>query len=98
MLDQRKLDPHCKPVAARGGKELYRTLPGLSGIKATRRIIGERPDVSAALEAGAAGYLLKGRASEELIEAIRCVATGVYVARKPAPKESNHEELEYERQ
>ncbi len=66
------------------------SMPGLSGIEATRRIRGERPEVrvlalsmhrerqyvAAALEAGAAGYLLKDRVSERLIEGIRCVAGG----------------------
>lgn len=66
------------------------SLPGLNGIEATRRIIAERPRIkvlclsmhrerqyaSAALEAGAAGYLLKDRASDRLIEAIRCVVGG----------------------
>ncbi len=66
------------------------SMPRLSGIEATRRIAGERPEIrvvclsmhrerqyaSAALEAGAVGYLLKDRVSEHLIEAIRCVVGG----------------------
>ncbi len=66
------------------------SLPGLNGIKATRRISAERPRikivclsmhrerqyVEAALEAGAVGFLLKDRVSEDLIEAIRCVVEG----------------------
>ena len=66
------------------------SLPGLNGIEATRRIVVESPRikvicmsmhrerqyVAASLEAGAAGYLLKDRASESLIEAIRCVVGG----------------------
>ncbi len=66
------------------------SMPGLNGIKATRRIIAERPRikvlclsmhrerqyVSAAFEAGAAGYLLNDRASEQLIEAIRQIVAG----------------------
>lgn len=70
------------------------SLPGLSGIEATRRIGAEnsqvkvlclsmhrqRQYVEAALEAGAAGYLLKDRASENLVKAIRAViAGGVYL-------------------
>ncbi len=76
------------------------SLPGLSGIEATRRIVGERPRiqvvclsmhrerqyVSAALEAGAVGYLLKDRVSEELVEAIRCVVDGgVYLCPEVRP-------------
>ncbi len=66
------------------------SLPGWSGIEATRRIVAARPGirvvclsmhrerqyVAAALEAGAAGYLLKDRVSERLAEAIRRVAEG----------------------
>ena len=66
------------------------SLPGFNGIEATRRIVVERPRikvlclsmhrerqyVAASLEAGAAGYLLKDRASENLIEAIRTVVGG----------------------
>ncbi len=70
------------------------SMPGLNGIEAARRITAERPRikvlclsmhrerqyVEAALEAGAAGYLLKDRTSERLIEAIRQVtAGGIYL-------------------
>lgn len=70
-------------------------LPGLNGIEATRRIVAERPEikvicismhrerqyVDASLEAGAVGYLIKDRISENLIEAIRSgVEGGVYVS------------------
>ncbi len=70
------------------------SLPELNGIEATRRIVAERPEVkvlclslhrqrqyvTAALEAGASGYVLKERAAEDLIEAIRTVvAGGVYL-------------------
>lgn len=62
----------------------------LNGIEATRRIAAERPEVrvlaismhsdrrfvEAALEAGAAGYLLKEDASEELVGAVRKVTAG----------------------
>lgn len=66
------------------------TMPGLSGIEATRQILAERPGIKvlcltmhrerqslqAALEAGASGYVLKDRAPEVMIAAIRCVAGG----------------------
>ncbi len=76
------------------------SLPGLSGIEATRRISDERPEVkilalsmhrerqyvATALEAGAAGYLLKDRVSERLIDGIRCVASGgVYLCPEVRP-------------
>ena len=67
-------------------------MPHLNGVEATRQIIGRRtgkpPKVIALsmhqdrrfmtemLKAGASGYLLKDAASEELIQAIRTVATG----------------------
>lgn len=65
-------------------------MPELSGIEATRRITAELPAVKilaismhgdrrfveAMLEAGAAGYLLKESAAEELIAAVRAVAAG----------------------
>ena len=66
------------------------SMPGLSGIEATRQIVSERPRIKvlclsmhrerqylrAALEAGAGGYVLKDRSPEELTEAIRRVAAG----------------------
>jgi DNA-binding NarL/FixJ family response regulator len=66
------------------------SMPGLNGIEATRRIIHNRPDtkviglsmhadcryVHAMFQAGAAGYLLKNAASDELIRACRAVAEG----------------------
>jgi DNA-binding NarL/FixJ family response regulator len=65
-------------------------MPGLNGIEATRRIISEAPDakvialtmhserryVVEMLNAGASGYLLKERAFEELVDAIREVVAG----------------------
>lgn len=65
-------------------------MPGMSGAEATRKITAslpavrvlclsmhvERRFVSAVLEAGAAGYLLKDCAQEELAEAIRQVTAG----------------------
>ncbi len=76
------------------------SLPGLSGLEATRWLVAERPEikvlclsihrerqyVSAALEAGATGYLVKDRVSEKLIEAIRSVAGGgVYLCPEVRP-------------
>ncbi len=65
-------------------------MPGLNGIKATRQIASEVGGVrvlclsmhssprfvEAAFEAGAAGYLLKDSATDELLRAIRAVLTG----------------------
>jgi DNA-binding NarL/FixJ family response regulator len=89
-------------------------MPGLDGISATRRITAD-PDITArvlvvttfdvddyvfgALEAGAAGFLLKGADEETLLGAIRSVAAGEgtldqkltrrvlaeFSARRPAP-------------
>lgn len=66
------------------------TMPGMSGIEATRRIVKADPDarilalsmlqdkscVVESLKAGAKGYLIKNCAAEELILAIRALATG----------------------
>lgn len=65
-------------------------MPGLTGIEATREIKRSQPGtavlilsaydddryVLGLLEAGAAGYLLKGAGSHELIQAIRAIAAG----------------------
>jgi DNA-binding NarL/FixJ family response regulator len=65
-------------------------MPGMSGIEATRRIVGTSPHVGvlvvtmyedddsvfAALRAGARGYLLKGADEDEVLRAIRGVARG----------------------
>jgi CheY-like chemotaxis protein len=65
-------------------------LPGMSGIEATRAIVGAQPDVRVlvlslfededsvflALRAGARGYVLKDADEEELTGAIRAVARG----------------------
>jgi DNA-binding NarL/FixJ family response regulator len=65
-------------------------LPGISGIEATRAIVGADPDVRVlvlslfededsvflALRAGARGYVLKDAEEEELTGAIRAVARG----------------------
>lgn len=71
-------------------------MPGMNGIEATKRIksllpetavialtaYDDLPYISAILEAGAAGYLLKSARSEELILAIRAAATGDAVLSK----------------
>jgi DNA-binding NarL/FixJ family response regulator len=65
-------------------------LPGMPGVEAIRRIVAqERPPavlvltmvddddtVSAALQVGARGYLLKGAVQDEVLAAIRAVASG----------------------
>jgi len=65
-------------------------LPGLDGIEATRRIIAkvpgakvialttdlEKSSVAEMLKAGTSGYVLKERAFEELVDAIREVVSG----------------------
>ncbi len=65
-------------------------LPGMPGVEAIRRIVArERPPavlvltmvddddtVSAALQVGARGYLLKGAVQDEVLAAIRAVAAG----------------------
>jgi DNA-binding NarL/FixJ family response regulator len=65
-------------------------LPGTSGLEATRLIVAGAPEtavlvltmiddddsVVAALRVGARGYLLKGAVQEEVLAAVRTVATG----------------------
>ena len=65
-------------------------MPGIDGIEATRRLVTARPDlkililttfpddayVSAALRAGASGFLLKRASPERLLDAVRTVAAG----------------------
>lgn len=65
-------------------------MPGMGGLEATRRILASHPDThvmiltvhaqapfpTQLLNAGASGYLTKGCASEELVDAIRRVAKG----------------------
>jgi two-component system response regulator NreC len=67
------------------------TMPELNGIDATRRLLGEHPEIKvialsmnsdrryvvAMFKAGAVGYLLKTSACEELIVAIRTVSEGL---------------------
>ena len=66
------------------------TMPGLNGIEATRRIVDEFPAVKVIalsihskrryvadmLSAGAAGYVLKECLFDELVQAIKAIATG----------------------
>jgi two-component system, NarL family, invasion response regulator UvrY len=66
------------------------SLPGVSGIEATRRLLARKPDAcilifsihdeavfaSRALEAGARGYLTKASAPDTLVEAVEAVASG----------------------
>jgi DNA-binding NarL/FixJ family response regulator len=65
-------------------------MPGLSGIEATRRILSASPHIGivvvtmyedddfvfSAMRAGARGYLLKGADREDVLRAIRAVASG----------------------
>jgi DNA-binding NarL/FixJ family response regulator len=66
------------------------SMPGLSGLEATRRLLAEAPstvvlvlsvsaqgdDVTEAMEAGAHGYLLKDGPLEEVVAGIRAAAAG----------------------
>ena len=65
-------------------------LPGISGVEASRRVAEEAPDIHvivltmfeddnslfAAMRAGAKGYLVKGADQDEILRAIRAVASG----------------------
>ncbi|HHQ4764620.1 TPA: UvrY/SirA/GacA family response regulator transcription factor [Aeromonas veronii] len=65
-------------------------MPGIAGLEATRKILRIRPDVriivltihsenpfpTKVMQAGAAGYLTKGAAPDEMIQAIRLVHSG----------------------
>jgi DNA-binding NarL/FixJ family response regulator len=65
-------------------------MPGMTGIEATRQIVGTNPAISilvvtmhkdddsvfTALQAGARGYVLKGADQEEILLAIRAVSNG----------------------
>ena len=66
------------------------TMPGMGGLEATRKLLGlypmlkiiilsvhdEEPYPSRLLQAGASGYLTKGCAVEEMVDAIRSVCMG----------------------
>lgn len=65
-------------------------MPGIGGLEATRKLLRQDPDLrvvavtvcdeepfpSRLLKAGAAGYLTKGAALDEMVKAIRAVAAG----------------------
>lgn len=65
-------------------------MPGIGGLEATRKLLRQDPELrvvavtacdeepfpSRLLKAGAAGYLTKGAALEEMVKAIRAVASG----------------------
>lgn len=66
------------------------SMPGIDGFETARRIAGLRPrtrtialtarrepaDIEAALKAGASGFVVKSRAADELVQALRQVAAG----------------------
>lgn len=68
-------------------------MPKLDGIEATREIVAERPGtgvllvttfeldeyVYSALAAGASGFLLKAASPDELVEAVRAIASGEWL-------------------
>ena len=65
-------------------------MPGINGIQATRQIVSKQPEIGvivvtmykdddsvfAAMRAGARGYILKGADQQEMLRAIRAVASG----------------------
>lgn len=65
-------------------------MPGIGGLEATRKMLRQQPDIrviavtacgeepfpSRFLQAGAAGYLTKGAAMDEMVKAIRLVHSG----------------------
>jgi DNA-binding NarL/FixJ family response regulator len=85
-------DEAIRVVAATGPDVVVMdlTMPGLSGIEATRRLVDRDPrlgvlvltmseddaSVFAALRAGARGYVLKGATGTELVSAVQTVARG----------------------
>jgi CheY-like chemotaxis protein len=74
-------------------------MPGMSGIEATRRVLGEHPGVSVmmltinrdddrvleAVRAGASGYLLKDADLDDIVEGIRPLRQPVPSPRKTPP-------------
>ncbi|GAA0210758.1 response regulator transcription factor [Saccharothrix mutabilis subsp. mutabilis] len=94
-------------------------MPGMDGVEATARIVAEAPgtrvvvlttyesdaDILRAVEAGAAGYLLKGASRVELVTAIQAAARGetvlspsvaqvLFRARTPRPQALSSRERE----
>ena len=75
-------------------------MPQMDGVEATRAVRERRPDVAVlvvttydtdeaivrAVEAGAAGYMLKDSPTEELVDAVRRAATGETVLAPPITK------------
>ena len=92
-------------------------MPGMDGVEATRQIRAERPDahililttfgtsadVARAIAAGAAGAIMKDASNDELLAAIRTVASGgsafspeieQFVKEEPTPPELTRRQLE----
>lgn len=81
-------------------------MPGVSGLQATRRLVGaERPgralvltvsaqgeDLDAAIASGAMGYLLKDSPIEEVVTAIRAAAAAPRPSPSPCPSPPAAEE------
>ena len=75
-------------------------MPGMDGVEATKAVRERRPDVAVlvvttydtdeaivrAVEAGAAGYMLKDSPTEELVDAVRRAAAGETVLAPPITK------------
>ena len=67
-------------------------MPGMNGIEVTRRVLKEHPEIGVValstysdprialqmIEAGARGYVIKAAGSDELLRAVRAVASGEY--------------------
>lgn len=83
-------------------------MPHLNGVETTRRIVRDLPGVRVlvlsmhtgeeyvreALDAGAAGYVVKDSAADELVAAIRTVADGGYYLSADIPEALLHETRE----
>jgi DNA-binding NarL/FixJ family response regulator len=85
------------------------SMPGLSGIDATREMLKEHPDVRViilsmlgtadhvfhALQAGARGYLLKESAGREVMEAVLSVYAGEMYFSRPILSQPDDAEARY---